>query len=84
MSMTHAPRAHKILSERHFHGDVYTDNYEWFRDKENPDLLAHLEAENAWTRERTEHLEPLRDQLVSEIAALTRQSDTMVPWREGR
>ena len=82
--MTHAPRAHKILFERHFHGDVYTDNYEWFRDKENPDLLAHLEAENAWTRERTEHLEPLRDQLVSEIAALTKQSDTTVPWREGR
>ena len=82
--MTHAPRAHKILSERHFHGDVYTDNYEWFRDKENPELLAHLEAENAWTRERTVHLEPLREQLVSEIAALTKQSDTTVPWREGR
>ena len=82
--MTHAPRAHTIRSERRFHGDVYADNYEWLRDKENPELLAHLEAENAWTRERTEHLDPLRDQLVSEIAALTKQSDTTVPWREGR
>ncbi len=83
MSITRAPIAQKLPTERHVHGDVHTDNYEWFREKENPALIAHLEAENAWTRERTEHLDELQEHLVSEIAALTRQTDTTVPWREG-
>ncbi len=83
MSITRAPIAQRLPEERHFHGDVYSDNYEWLRDKENPALIAHLEAENGWTRERTKHLDGLQDQLVSEIASLTKQTDTTIPWSEG-
>ncbi|MFT0848137.1 S9 family peptidase [Actinomycetaceae bacterium L2_0104] len=83
MSITRAPIARKVPAERHVHGDVYVDNYEWLRDKENPELIAHLEAENAWTRERTKHLDTLQERLVTEIASLTKQSDTTIPWREG-
>lgn len=83
MSNAHAPVAQKIPTERQFHGDVHEDNYEWMRDKESPTLLAHLEAENTWTRKRTKHLDALRDHLVDELASLTKQTDTTVPWREG-
>ncbi|MGO1592886.1 MAG: hypothetical protein ACTHW1_01220, partial [Ancrocorticia sp.] len=64
----HAPVAEKVPTERSTHGDVYIDNYEWFRDKANPELIEHLEAENAWTRERTRHLDPLRDQIAREFS----------------
>ncbi len=78
-----APVARKVPTERVTHGDVYVDNYEWFRDKGDPELIAHLEAENAWTEERTKHLEPLQKQLVKEFASLTKLTDTSVPIRKG-
>ena len=78
-----APVAHKIPVERVTHGDVYVDNYEWFRDKSNPELIAHLESENEWTEERTKDLRPLREQLAGEFASLTKLTDITVPIRKG-
>ncbi|MCI1963668.1 MAG: S9 family peptidase [Ancrocorticia sp.] len=83
MTALQPPVAPKIPTERRFHGDVYVDNYEWFRDKTNEKLIAHLEAENAWTEERTKHLHGLQDQLVSELKARTQETDTSLPQRQG-
>ena len=47
------PVAEKRPIVRKFHGREFVDNYEWLRDKDNPEVLAHLEAENAYTSERT-------------------------------
>ncbi|AWE41460.1 MULTISPECIES: S9 family peptidase [unclassified Actinobaculum] len=80
---SHAPMARKVPVTRTFHGDSYVDNYEWFRDATNPELLAHLEAENAWTQERTAHLEGLREQITAEISSRTRQTDISIAHREG-
>jgi oligopeptidase B len=80
---THPPRAAKIPLERRHHGDVFVDDYEWMRDKESPELLAHLEAENAWTDEQTAGQAGLRAQLFEEIKARTRETDLSVPVREG-
>ena len=44
---------------RSHHGDDVEDRYEWLRAKEDSDVVAHLEAENAYTADRTAHLEPL-------------------------
>ncbi|MDQ1513588.1 MAG: oligopeptidase, partial [Microbacteriaceae bacterium] len=41
-----APLAPKHPTERTHHGDTVVDEYEWLRDKESPEVLAHLEAEN--------------------------------------
>src|SRR4051794_7661806 len=49
------------------HGRSRTDEYEWLRDKENPEVTAYLEAENAWTQQRTAHLADLRKQIFEEI-----------------
>lgn len=84
MSLHAAPVAKKIPTERQFHGDTYVDQYEWLRDKENPEVLAHLAAENDWTAERTAHLGNLTEQLVSEIAARTQQTDVSLPQRDGQ
>ncbi len=67
--------------ERVHHGDVFVDEYEWLRDKESPDTLAYLEAENEYTRERTAHLAPLRETLFEEIRSRTKETDLSVPVR---
>ena len=41
------------------HGDVFVDPYEWLRDKDNPEVISYLEAENAYTEAQTAHLSEL-------------------------
>ncbi len=78
-----APVAKKVPTQRIFHGDTYVDNYEWLREKDNPELLALLEEENAWTAARTAELEPLIESIAGDIAARTQLTDTTVPTRQG-
>jgi oligopeptidase B len=74
--------ARKPLVRVH-HGDEFADPYEWLRAKDDPEVRAHLEAENAYTRERTAHLDALRSRLFDEIKGRTRESDLSVPTRRG-
>lgn len=69
--------------ERTFHGDTFVDDYEWLRAKEDPEVVAHLEAQNAWTLEQQEHLAPLRQTLFDEIKGRTLETDLSVPSRDG-
>ncbi|WP_339621488.1 S9 family peptidase [uncultured Salinibacterium sp.] len=78
------PEAAKIATERVHHGDHYVDNYEWMRDKESPDTLAHLHAENAFTAARTSHLSVLQEQIFEEIKSRTQETDLSVPVRRGQ
>ncbi len=78
-----APTAERRPQERTHHGDTFVDDYEWLRDKESPDTLSYLEAENAYTQARTSHLEPLRERIFSEIKARTQETDLSVPVRIG-
>lgn len=63
------------------HGRTRVDDYDWLREKDSAEVMAHLEAENAWTRSRTEHLAGLREQIFGEIKARTRETDLSVPTR---
>lgn len=76
------PAAKKIPAAREHHGDTFIDNYEWLRDKENPDVRAYLEAENAYTDAVTEHQQQLRDEIFSEIKRRTQETDLSVPSRK--
>ena len=62
-----APIAKRVPSERVHHGHTFVDEYEWLRDKENPEVVAHLEAENAWTEKQTAHLAPLREKIFDDL-----------------
>src|SRR3954470_18206591 len=77
------PVARRAPSERVHHGDTFVDDYEWLRDKESPDTIAYLEAENAYMTARTAHLEPLRESIFSEIKNRTQETDLSVPVRMG-
>lgn len=78
-----APRPPHRASERTAHGDTVVDPYEWMRDKTDPEVIAHLEAENAYADARTAHLEGLRGQLVKEFVGHTQETDLSVPVRDG-
>ncbi len=77
------PVAAKKPQVRTHHNDVYVDNYEWLRDKDDPQVIAHLTAENDWTDFRTSHLELLQEQIFEEIKDRTKETDLSVPARRG-
>ena len=72
--------ARRPVTSEH-HGHVRVDDYDWLREKESPEVVAHLEAENAYAQARTAHLADLRETIFEEIKARTRQTDLSVPSR---
>ncbi|HET6300677.1 MAG TPA: oligopeptidase B, partial [Microbacterium sp.] len=70
-----APVAPRRPVRRSHHGDDVDDPYEWLRAKDDPAVIAHLEAENAYTRARTAHLATLRDRIFAEIKGRTLETD---------
>ncbi len=77
------PVAARVDSRREFHGDVFDDPYEWLRDKSDPRVIEHLEAENCYAEAVTDHLEPLRQRIFDEIKSRTKETDLSVPTRRG-
>ncbi|HLS92689.1 MAG TPA: S9 family peptidase [Microbacterium sp.] len=78
-----APIAKKVPHVRSHHGQEFVDSYEWMRDKSSPEVIAHLEAENAYADARLAHLEPLRERIFEEIRGRVRETDLSVPVRQG-
>nr|WP_110590384.1 S9 family peptidase [Microbacterium suaedae] len=78
-----APIAKKVPHTRVHHGREFSDPYEWMRDKTSPELIAHLEAENAHADAELARLEPLREKVFGEIKSRVRETDLSVPIRQG-
>jgi len=77
------PVADRRPAARTHHGDTFEDPYEWLRAKEDAEVVAHLEAENAYTDARTAHLSGLRDEIFQEVKSRTLETDLSVPTRRG-
>ncbi|RMI29598.1 S9 family peptidase [Nocardia stercoris] len=77
------PIAKRVPTERTHHGDTFVDQYEWLRDKQNPEVIAYLEAENAYTEARTAGQAPLRERIYDEIKARNKETDLTLPSRMG-
>jgi len=77
------PVATRTPIVRSHHGDDVEDAYEWFRAKDDAAVIAHLDAENAYTQARTAHLEELRGRVFDEIKGRTLETDLSVPSRRG-
>lgn len=77
-----APEAKKIPFEITTHGDTRVDNYYWMRDldRKDPAILAHLEAENVYTKAKLKHTESLQDELFNELKGRIKQTDESVPY----
>ena len=61
------------------HSDTRIDNYFWLRDRQDPDTIAYLEAENAYTKAKLQHTEALQATLYAEMLGRIQQTDLSVP-----
>jgi oligopeptidase B len=77
------PIARTEHKETALHGVVLTDDYAWLRDKENPEVTAYLEAENAYAAAVMKPLDGLRQELYQEMLSHVKQTDVSVPFRDG-
>jgi oligopeptidase B len=77
------PVAERRPLTRTHHSDAVVDDYEWLRDRDDPAVIEHLEAENAYADARLAGLEPLREAIYGEIKSRTKETDLSVPSREG-
>jgi oligopeptidase B len=60
-------------------GVIRDDPYFWLRERENPEVIEYLNAENAYTDALTQHLKPLQETIYSEIVGRIKQDDSSAP-----
>lgn len=65
------------------HDELVTDNYHWLREKENPEVIRYLKAENAYTTAMTKPTKPFAKALYKEILSRIKQTDLSVPTKDG-
>ena len=61
------------------HGDRRIDPYFWLRQRANPEVIAYLEAENAYADSVMAGTRPLQERIYREITSRVQQSDTSAP-----
>ncbi len=72
-------RSHRITA----HGDVRDDPYYWLRDRDNPEVIAYLEAENQYADKVMAHTRELRQQIFSELKSRVVDDDMSAPVKDG-
>lgn len=82
-SMLQPPTTEKKPKVTEINGERMVDNYFWLREKSNPAVIAHLEAENAFTLAVMKPTEALQEKLYTEILSHIKQTDVTVPYRWG-
>jgi len=75
-----APAAKRIRVETTLHGDTRVDDYAWLREKENPEVIAYLQAENAYTDAILKPTEAFQEKLYQEMLSRIQQTDLSVPY----
>ncbi len=76
------PVAQKKPTRLVLHGDERVDDYFWMRDANDPNVIAYLEAENAFTNAVMQHTEMLQTTLYQEMLARIKETDLSVPYRK--
>ncbi len=88
MTLTTPPVAPKKPHVETHHGIAVSDDYAWLRDPGYPEVkdaevLAHLQAENAWFESRMAGQQDRIDALFKEMRARIKEADKSVPQKDG-
>jgi oligopeptidase B len=75
------PVADRRPVEHRLHGDLRIDDYAWLREKDNPKVIEHLEAENAYTKGVLRPTEAFQEELYREMLSRIQQTDLTVPYQ---
>lgn len=76
-----APKAKQINKTLEIHNDQRIDPYYWLNERENPEVIAYLEAENAYTKAAMAHTESLQKSLFEEMKGRIKEDDSSVPYK---
>ncbi|GAA4898689.1 oligopeptidase B [Flaviramulus aquimarinus] len=76
-----APIAKKVSKELKIHDDLRIDNYYWLNEKENPEVIDYLNAENAYTKDVMQHTEVFQNELFEEMKGRIKEDDSTVPYK---
>lgn len=79
--MLKPPVAKAVPKNLAIHGHERADNYQWLRERENPEVIKYLNDENAYTDAMMKPTEPLQARLYEEIKSRIKQTDLSVPTR---
>ena len=82
-SLPAPPVAKKVPKTTEINGRELVDNYFWLRDKQNPEVAAYLQAENAYTDAVMKPTEGLQKKLYDEMLGRIKETDVEVPYKEG-
>ena len=77
---TGEPIAKEVAHEMTIHGDTRNDEYYWMRDRDNPEVIDYLNAENAYREKIMKGTENLQDRLYDEIVGRIKKDDSSVPY----
>lgn len=69
---------HKLVKHNH----TRIDNYYWLRERDNPEVIAYLEAENRYADEVMKPTAELQKTLFEEFKTRIKQTDETVPYRK--
>ncbi len=85
-SLARFPVAKKQPYQLTMHNKTRTDNYYWMRDdeRENPEILAHLAAENTYCDEQLAAIKPLQSSIFEELKGRIVKDDNTVPVKDGK
>lgn len=75
------PNAKKIAKELSIHGDTRVDNYFWLNERENPEVVKYLEAENDYNEKMTAHTKQFQVDLFEEMKSRIKEDDASVPYK---
>lgn len=76
-----SPSAKKIARKLVKHHDERIDNYYWLNDRENPEVIAYLEQENAYYEAVTADTNDLKEELFMEMKSRIKEDDSSVPYK---
>jgi len=76
------PKAKKNPKELTIHGHTRIDNYYWLNDREDPEVIKYLEAENAYTKTVLQPTEKLQEDLFLEMKSRIKETDESVPYEK--
>ena len=77
------PAAPRRPTRLEAHGDVRIDDWHWLRDRDDPAVIAYLEAENDYTEAMTAASAGLRERLYEQIKGRVQEDDLSAPARHG-
>jgi oligopeptidase B len=77
------PMTEKKTKTTKIHDDTMVDDYFWLREKTNPEVIAHLEAENTYAEAMMKPTAALQDKLYKEMVGHIKETDVSVPYRWG-